>query len=694
MPDLLIEIGCEELPASACREALEQTPLLATSFGERVGLDLSAGHTWVSPRRIAFAAFDIPEVVAGAARSARGPAAQAGFDADGTPTKAAIGFARGQGVAVDELVTREVDGRAFIFAEHPAVSRPVDELVPALAGEILNGLRFSKNMRWGDGLGLRFSRPVRWVVVKLGEATIPVDLHGLPNGDVSQGHRFLGAPATIARAGAYRDALREVCVVVDQNERRERIVTQLDEAARNLGGTWSDPGGKLEEVLHLVEWPSVLSGTIGERFRSLPQLVLVTAMQSHQRYFPVEVAGALAGFLAVSNGDPAHADVITRGNEGVLNARLQDAAFSFERDRAAGLTALDARLDDIIFHAKLGSLASKRERLVATVTDLTVAAAVSEPDRKAAEVAARLAKVDQGAVLVAEFSDLQGHVAAEYARLEGHPEAVCRAIESQFLPEGPDSALPESVPGALVALAEKIDNLVGAFAIGEAPTGSKDPYGLRRAASGLVRIILARGWNVDLAVTLGDAHDRFAAQGADLSLDRDGTTVAVTTFVADRLAHALGLAGVDAEASAAAEGAQLGSLPATAELARFIQDHRSRDAFQASWTASTRVSRLVAKAPDGATYTPAGDSGEDALAAAIAASRPGVESARAGRNPAAALDALAPLTAAIDQFFVDVMVNADDPAARSRRYGLLGEARDIFALLCDFSAITQGGSGR
>lgn len=695
MPDLLVEIGCEELPASACREALAQVPELLRRSGAAVGLPLEA-TVWVAPRRIAAFVPDVPGTITGEARSVRGPAVAAAFGPDGAPTKAAEGFARGHGRTAAELVTRDLDGRAFVFADHPAVARDLREIVPRFVADIVDGIRFSKNMRWGDGAGLRFSRPVRWIVVKLGDETIPVTVHGLTAGDTSQGHRFLGRPAPIPGASGYRDALRAVAAIADQDERRATITAGLDAAAASLGCSWRDPGGKIEEVLHLVEWPSVITGTIAVAHLALPERVLVTAMQSHQRYFPLHRPdGALHGaFLAVSNGDPAHAELIARGNEGVLDARLQDATFSFEKDRAAGLEALNARLDTIVFHQRLGSLAQKRDRLVAGVADLARHADPGEEATRTALAAAALAKADQGAVLVAEFSELQGYVAAEYARLEGHPEAVSVAIEQQFLPEGPDSPLPGTPAAALVALSEKVDNLVGAFAIGEAPTSSKDPYGLRRAAAGLVRVLLDREWDIPLALVFEASYERFASQDAKLSVAAADVARDLAAFVADRLAYQLGTEGVGAEAAAAAAGAGLLGVVATARRARAIQQLREASAFVAAWTAATRCERLVAKAPSGSAFTSAGEPAEDAFFAAIGESDANVAQALGGNDVDGAVAALQPLVLAVDRFFADVMVNVDDEAARRRRYGLLDHALTTFQRVADFSQITQGGSAR
>ena len=698
MPDLLIEVGCEELPSSACHEILEQAPGIVASSLAALGLEGGAPTVSVAPRRFAVHAPDLPEGTAATAQEVRGPSVEAAFGPDGAPTKAAQGFARGQGVAVEDLVVREQQGRAFVFAERHRDGRPLDELVPEVAERLVTGLRFSKTMRWGDGTGLRFSRPVRWIVAKVDERTVPFELHGLTAGDVSQGHRFLGGPATIGSASDYDAVLRAVAVVASHEDRRAQIVADLDAAASQVGGAWRDPLGVLEEVVFLVEWPSVIAGRIDDRHMELPPRVLVTAMQGHQRYFPLEDAsgGLLPLFLSVSNGDPAYGEIIGRGNEDVLDARLQDAAFSFEVDREAGLTALDARLDTIVFHKRLGTMADKRERLRAGVADLAGRLGADPATAATAGEAARWAKADQGAVLVAEFSDLQGYVAAEYARREGIDPAVATAIEEQYLPLGPDSPAPETEAGALVAAAEKVDNLVGAFAVDEAPTGSKDPYGLRRAATGLVRIALEREWDIDHCPVLEAAYARLAAQDADLSATVEETVAAIDAFLGDRLVHLLGTEGVGPEAAAAAMGAALGSGAAAAAWARAIEAERGTPRFQAAWTAATRLSRISRQAP-GDDVTPAppdDDPGERALREAIAGARAPIEAAREARDLGPALDAAEALAAAVDRFFVDVLVNADDPGVRARRYGLVREAAEVLRGVADFDRITDGGGAR
>lgn len=697
MPDVLIEIGCEELPASACREAIAQVPDLMSAALASQQLPEAAIEVMVGPRRIAVIARDLPSARPARVREVRGPAEQAAFDDAGAPTKAAIGFARGQGVDVAALELRAEGDRRFVYAciNDPAVD--THTLVPALVSQIIDGLRFSKNMRWGDGLGLKFSRPVRWIVAKFGADTISCQVHGLVASDITHGHRFLGGPVQISDPDEYRDALRGQGVVADHVERRAEIVTQLDAAAAELGCVWKDPGGKLEEVLFLIERPSVIVGDILPEHLRLPERVLVTAMQSHQRYFPLEKAdGTLEPrFLAVSNGNPEFADVIARGNAGVLDARLQDASFSFDRDREVGLGALNSRLDTIVFHKRLGTMAQKRERLATGAAEIATAAGLSSADVAFARRGGELAKVDQGAVLVAEFSDLQGYVGAEYARIEGEDPAVVTAIREHYLPEGADSPLPSSDVAACVSVAEKIDNLVGSFLVGEIPSGSKDPYGLRRAAAGVVRVVLDRGWNISQRELLENAATRHMASGVDLPTDSSDALAQLDEFITDRVVFHVREDGVSAESVAAAYGAQLGSLVATVAWARGLEAARADDSFWAIWTASTRLERLVAKS-DGAhdPFVSVGDSGEDSLNTARQAAESAIAAGRDAQDIAHALGALGPLAAAVDQFFTDVLVNDDDPMVRARRYALVEASARAFRQVADFTKITDQGGTR
>lgn len=694
MSDLLIELGCEELPSSACREAIAQAPGLLDAALAALHLTGDGAIVWVAPRRIAVFAGDVADRQSGGAESVRGPAASAAFGPDGAPTPAATGFARSQGVAVADLSVRDdpQTGRAFVHAERVAESALLVDLVPEIATRVLEGLRFGKTMRWGDGRGLRFSRPVRWITAKVGSHTVTFEVAGIPAAGTSRGHRFLGGPVDIAEASGYRDALRASCVVADHGERRDLIITGLDRAARAVDASWRDPSGKIEEVVHLVEWPSIITGQIPEDHLRLPERVVVTAMQSHQRYMPLYGPdGALLPlFLAVSNGDPAHAETIVRGNEDVLHARLKDAAFSYDRDVAAGLADLDSRLDDIVFHARLGTLAAKRDRLVEGTRDIARAVGSDAAVCAIAESAARLAKVDQGAILVAEFSELQGFAASHYARLAGRTDAVADAIAEQYLPEGPGSPIPTSEAGALLATAEKVDNLVGAFLIGEVPSGSKDPYGLRRAAAGLVRVFLDRGWDLDLARVLTAAMQRLRAQGADLVVSDDDARGDLVGFIHDRLVYHLGQEGIAADAVRSAIAVDPGGLATVAAWARALDSHR--DSLARAGMAANRCRRIVqSSTSESGPFVSAGDPDEDALAVALELAEAQIVSARATGDAMAAIGTAGDLGDPVDRFFEVVMVNADDPAARERRHALVRRTGDVYGQVADFSILVLGG---
>ncbi len=405
--DFLLEIGVEELPAAAAASALSQAgPAAREAFGaRRVQVEEEQVDVWVTPRRIAIFIKSLPEVQPAEEIAERGPAAAAAFDGDGNPTRAAEGFARAKGVGIDELEIREHQGKEFVFAVHRREGQPVAGLIPDICRRILRSFSFPKTMRW-DSSGLRFSRPVRWLVTKFGEQTIEYEAAGMAAGDVSRGHRFLSVgEVRIDSPASYRKAMASACVLVDQEERRRLIEEGLAARAQERGAAFSDPAGELEEVLYLVEYPSVQAGSFGEEHLRLPDRVLVTAMQSHQRYFPlVNDDGSLVnGFLYVMNGDPRHAESITAGNERILAGRIEDAEFSFDKDLDEGIDAMVSRLADVVFHQKLGTLADKTGRLKALVDSLARMVGMESQELDAARTAAALAKADLVSAMVQEF---------------------------------------------------------------------------------------------------------------------------------------------------------------------------------------------------------------------------------------------------------------------------------------------------
>jgi glycyl-tRNA synthetase beta chain len=634
VPDLLVEVGCEELPAGHCRAALAQLPGLLTDALAAAGLPASGPvEVDVTPRRLAMRA-GVPAERPGRRREVRGPRADA-------PEAARAGFARKHGVDPSGLEERD----AALWAVVDEASAPAATLLPDAVAATVAGLELGRSMRWPGG---RFSRPIRWLVVKLDAGVVPMELAGVRSGGTSRGHRTLGSPAEIGSAATYRDDLRRVHVVVDPDERRETIVAALDAA-----GGWFDPMGKLDEVVHLVEWPVVLEGRFPDSYLELPDRIPVTAMQSHQRYFPVrDGAGALQPrFLVVANGGDS--DTVRAGNEEVLVGRLEDAAFAVRRDRARGLRAMAAELDRVAFLEGSGSLADKTARVAAAAERLGERNGLPGDVRAAAAAAAALCKADLVSRLVGEFSNLEGYAGSVYAAEAGEPAEVCAAIEEHHRPVEAGAALPETPAGALLAAADKADTLQVAFAAGLEPTGSRDPFGLRRAAAGLAGILLASEWRADPAALIGEA-------GA--------------SFLLDRLEPMLLEESVTVEEVRAARGSGRTEPVEVAALARALRDFRGpgRDAVRDAYGRCVRIAGTTPPgAVDAALLT---DAAERDLAAALERLEPG-------------LDAAAALVPAVDRFFEDVLVMAEDEAVRANRLTLVARVAAALRELGDLGEL-------
>jgi glycyl-tRNA synthetase beta chain len=624
VPTLLFEIGCEELPGGFCSWAERELrdrwlPLLG-----------GRGRALVGPRRIAILVEDFDPESGGDER--RGPSEAVAFE-DGQPTRAAEGFARGLGVAVEALIVR--DGHVWGLTPPPPLPQRLWQLVAGLAA--------GKTMVWDLSHRVRFPRPIRWLCAKLDGETLEVGPDGIPSGTVSYGHRFTHGEVEIREAAEYEQTLASAGVVADSAQRRRGITEGLDAL-----GDWSDSGGVLEEVVHLVESPLVLEGRFDEGFLRLPERVIVTAMQSHQRYFPL--GGNRFGFVA-NGGEP---EVVRAGNELVLEGRLDDAAFTFDRDVAVGIDGLAERLATITFFAGAGTLAEKTERLLTLVERLGGGEASRE--------AARLAKADQAAELVREFPVLEGAIGAEYARLKGYPEAVCAAIEEQYLPDSATGPLPRTEAGKVLAAADRIDTLTVSFDLGHRPTGSRDPFGLRRAAIGLCRL---------------------AAEGG-LAIDRHELEPEVREFVEERLEALLD---VPVEAVRAAVRSPVSDLGTVAALGRFLGG-LDPARLEPAHTAYTRAVRIAGKAEPGEVAPGLlTEPAERDLAAAVTSAEPQLREAVEERRFDDALRAASALAPVVDRFFEEVLVMAEDTALRENRLRLLLRVRDAIGLLGDLAQI-------
>jgi glycyl-tRNA synthetase beta chain len=620
LPSLLFEIGCEELPAASVYEAEAQLPALSElHLGEK------PERVYVGPRRLAILVTGLEEKTGD--EWVKGPPVA-------LRERAAAGFAKRHGVSVEDLEER--DGFLGVVSR----GQTLGEVLPGQLDEIVRGLRFGKTMRW-DASGLRFPRPIRWTCARLDDT--PVSDHGTK----TYGHRFTHGEVELSTAEAYADTLRSAGVEPDAAERQHQIREGLDAL-----GEWSDPLGKLREVVHLVESPRVLAGAFDERFLSLPTRVIETAMQSHQRYFP------LGGnrFAVVANGGDR--DTVRAGNETVLEGRLDDATFTLERDLAAGIEELAARLDSIVYFAGAGTFADKTKRLRKLVDRLGGGDASLE--------AARLAKADQAAELVREFPELEGYIGAEYARLAGFPEAVCAAIAEQYLPDSAGEPLPATEPGRVLAAADKIDTLTVSFSLGHKPTGSRDPFGLRRAAIGLCRL---------------------ATEGG-LTIPRELLTDEVAEFVEERFEGLLPDVPVEfVRAARPANVRDLGSVARLAQALAALSDER----LEPIHTAYIRASRLGESEQAAAKLDPKllAEPAEQEVANALEQADPELSAALESADFETAVEAGAKLGPVLHRFFEDVLVMHEDAALRQNRLRLLLDVRDTLRALGDLGQIPR-----
>lgn len=494
--DLLFEIGAEEIPAGFMPNILGQLKQLATTKLNDAHLPFESIATYGTPRRLALIVTGLADTSADISERHKGPSASIAYDTEGNATKAAIGFARGKGIDVADLVVED----GYIYAETKTAGVPSKNIVADLLPELIHSLNFPKSMHWGS-LDAKFVRPVRWLVALLDEEVIPVEFATVTSSNVTRGHRFLGADEIIiANPASYVQTLKDNFVMVDQDERRQVITDQLHVIAneKNADIVWDDD--LLEEINYLVEWPTALCGGFEDSYLSLPDAAIITPMKDHQRYFPLvnKEGKLLPMFLTVRNGSNHSIEVVQAGNERVLRARLDDAKFFFNEDRKKSLIDRQEGLTKIVFQEGLGNLADKTERLLQLGRVFAETCGLHEDATVVLERATELAKTDLTTGMVTEFTELQGVMGKEYALLDGESEAVAEAIFEQYLPRFAGDLLPVTEAGKVLSIIDKIDNIVATFSRGLIPTGSQDPYALRRQTIGILNILLNSEWNIPL----------------------------------------------------------------------------------------------------------------------------------------------------------------------------------------------------
>ena len=727
MEKLLFEIGTEEIPAKFMPNILAQLKELAEKKMTELRIPFESVKTYGTPRRMTFIASGVAEAQEDSTVEAKGPSAKIAFvngDIHGEPSKAAQGFARGQGVDVKELVVRD----NYVYAIKHLAGQPVKELLPGLLMDILTSLNFPKNMRWADH-DFKFVRPIRWLVALFGEEVVPVEITGVKSGKFSRGHRFLRRSAVdaamehesfidaakavlgnaaakaknavasaalgtygaveIPNADAYEKTLYDNFVMVDQDARRELIRQQVTDMGVAEGGHAEINEDLLEEVNYLVEWPTALCGNFEDKFLALPKECIITPMREHQRYFPVlaEDGSLLNKFITVRNGGKEHLDIVAHGNERVLRARLSDAEFFFDEDRKQSLADRLEKLKTVSFQEGLGNMNDKSNRLV-QAADMLAMAINAKVDKEKLERAALLCKCDLVTGMVIEFTELQGVMGREYAKLDGEAPEVALGIYEHYLPRFAGDALPQTDIGRLVGIADKLDNICATFSRGLAPTGSQDPYALRRQALGIINILLDANYHVSM-------YKVIAGSLYLLNIPAEETKKLVpqiAEFLKQRLRNLMIDQGIrydvvdavmaeernDDFADLVARAQALNSFVAAEEAPALIQ-------------AATRVANLCKKIEEETAINPqlfvAPAEGE--LHDAAVASSKEVLAATVKYDYAAVLAEATKLVAPINKFFEDVMVMDEDVRVKNNRLALLSAVKDITHAVGDLSAIVQ-----
>jgi len=684
--DFLLEIGTEELPARFVASTVTQLEELGgeTLRSHRITYQRLAG--FATPRRLALYVWGVGKQQADLVEEVKGPSRKAAYDEQGRPTRAAEGFARGQGVSVADLVVQATPGGEYVFAQKRLVGREAKQVLGELAPQFISSLSFPRPMRWGDR-DVKFARPIRWLVCLLGREVVDFEYDLLRSGRLTYGIRnFSRAPVSLDRPEDYFIKLEQAGVIVDQSRRRRLIWQQAQEAAAAVGGTVRPNEPLLDEVTNLVEWPTPICGGFDSRFLKLPPEVVITPMQDHQRYFPLwsQSDQLLPRFLAFANG-PVNPDLVRAGNEKVLRARLYDAEFFWHEDVKSPLAQKVEKLQQIVFLEGLGTIYDKTQRLLQLTRYLGDQLKLTARQRQDAERAALLAKADLVTSMVYEFPELQGIMGAAYAAVDQERGGVCRAIREHYQPRHAGDETPASKPGAAVALADKIDSLVGCFAMGLEPTGSQDPYALRRQALGICHILLAHRCDLSLRALIEQAFGGFSQYQLQVSLE--DVARRLEEFFRARLRNIFMDQGYGYDLVEAALGSDSDRIVTVGRRLQVLKTQRHTPEFEALLTAFTRAANLARHATtdtvDPALFT---EDGEVNLYQAWSRIKKEIVRLERKDQIEQALLAAASLLEPIGRFFDKVLVMAPDDAIRGNRLALL---KDIASTLRRFGDLDK-----
>ncbi len=693
MKSFLLEIGTEEIPARFLNPALNQMKELTHNLLEEKRITYEAIKVLGTPRRMAVFVSGLAEAQTSILTEVKGPAGKVAYDTEGQPTKALLGFARSQGVDVDELQLKKVGSVEYVFAAKSDKGRATYEVLAEISPFIISSLHFPKPMRWGD-LEFRFARPIKWILALYGEDIIEFEIAGISSGRTTYGHRFLSnEPISLANPGQYSEKMKNAYIMPNPEERSRVIWGQVEKAVQAVGGIVEKDQELLAEVNNLVEYPTAFVGSFDPDFLRIPKEVLVTVMREHQRYFPVSSLDGklLPKFVGVRNGTEDHIDVVRAGNEKVLRARLADAAFFWDEDLKVSLGERVPALEKIIWQESLGTVYDKVERIKLLVDFIGQELNLEESMKPLLKKAASVCKADLVTNMVYEFTELQGVMGREYAIKSGENPLVAKAIFEHYLPRFAGDELPETQIGRILSLADKFDTLVGCFAIGIQPTGSQDPYALRRQALGAGNIILDGQLILSLKELAAQAYKGYGEK-VSLKVPREKVISELEDFFKQRIRGLLIDKGFAYDIVDAVFAAGIDDLLGAVQRVEALEQFRLEPAFEAVITAFDRANNL-AKKHQGADLLPQlfEYQEEEVLYQAITTAQRDIESFLAQRDYKGALNRLADLREPVDNFFSAVMVMVEDENVRSNRLALLNNIALLVSPLADLSKIVVAG---
>ncbi|WP_374711610.1 glycine--tRNA ligase subunit beta [Symbiobacterium terraclitae] len=693
--NLILEIGTEEIPARFCAPALEQLKANAVKALDEARLDYEVVDVFGTPRRLVLYVRNLALTQRDVEMEVKGPPRKAAFDAEGNPTVAARKFAEGQGVAVEDLQVRpDEKGGEYLYARKLIKGESVTAVLPPLLAGLVTSIHWPKAMRWADR-EIRYARPIKWILAMLGDRRVPFAVDGIETVDTTRGHRVLGPaePVKVNDADDYFAKVGGAYVMVDQHVRKQVIWQQVTAEAARVGGFVRRDEDLLEELTWLVEQPTAFTGVFAPAYLEVPSEVLVTTMKENQRYFPVYKAEGseelLPWFIGVRNGGLDHIDIVRAGNEKVLAARLSDARFFWDEDRKQPLEAYNAKLKEAVFQEKLGTQFQRVERLVALARAIGKALELTPTEQEQAARAAWLCKADLATRMVFEFPELQGYMGKQYLLKEGGDPAVAEAIYEHYLPRGAGDDLPRSRPGIVVALADKLDTLAGYFSIGMIPTGSQDPFALRRAAQGVVQTLVENRIRVDLAALASQAVEQYALSGEE-ALKTHGELM---EFFRARLKVLLEQRAVRYDVIDAVLAAGFRDVTDAVNRAEALAAVMGEPEFAAVTGAFKRVANLAGKAGEAGAASAEIDPGlfseaaERDLYGAFVDLRPEMKQALDAGEYRAFYRLATRLKAPVDAFLDSVRVNVEDEKVRANRYALLQALGGLLSAPADLSKL-------